>query len=392
VIRHDDGSPDAGLTTVHDRETAVVARLEALATRLDGEPDPGYRARARARLVAMAAVRNPEPTPSSLRDRLIAVRAVDRPPSRWRSRMTAALAGSAVGVTGLAALVAVAAGAQPGDPLYDLKRGTEQTQLALAGDSRGQTLLELARTRLEELELLADDADELIRRTLRTMDAQTTEGAALLTGHAVQAGNPETLDELARWTAEQSAGLDAIRSDAPEGAAADFAGSAGLLDELTVRAAALRSALECSAGPAVVGDDALGPVPGLCPTDAPPPVAGESPAPAPSVPEPADPGAGTPPEVDAGTPATPSTPDGRPGATPPPPGQSGGPTGGAPPTPGSVVPTVPTAPPLPLPLPLPLPGSSSTTSPVPTSPPVVAVPLPGPLTICLPPLATIGKC
>src|SRR4029453_17152493 len=69
--------------SVRDREDAVVARLQALATDLDGEPDPAFRAATRARLVAMAAVRTPAPEPLPGVKRLLALRAPDRPPARW---------------------------------------------------------------------------------------------------------------------------------------------------------------------------------------------------------------------------------------------------------------------------------------------------------------------
>ncbi|WP_051005088.1 DUF5667 domain-containing protein [Blastococcus saxobsidens] len=385
MIRHDDDAAPAGPTAVRDPETAVVARLQALSTQLDGEPDPAYRARARARLVAMAAVRTPEPARHPLRDRLLAARAVDRAPSRRRGRITAGLAGAAVGVTGLAALVAVAAGAGPGDPLYDLKRGTEQTQLALAGDNRGQTLLELARTRLEELRALADDRNAaLVRQTLQTMDAQTAEGAALLTGDAVRTGDPESLDALAAWTAEQSTGLGALRGEVPADAGQDYADSAALLDALTARAAGLRTALACSTGPATVGDDDLGPVPGLCLTDAPPPVAGESPAapePAPAVPgTTTDPG--SPPAADPGSPARPSTPARGTVGAPTVPGQTGRPSEAVPPPAGGILTPLPD---------LPL-GESTADTNSPSRPPVVAVPAPAPLSICVPPLVTFGDC
>jgi hypothetical protein len=137
--------------TAHDREDALVADLRRLGPALDVEPDPAFRAAARSRLVAMAAVRTPAPAPASGPRRLLAARAPDLPPARWRARLTAGLAGAALTVTALAALVAVADSADPGDVLYDLKRGTEQTQLALAGDSRGRALLGFASTRLEEL-------------------------------------------------------------------------------------------------------------------------------------------------------------------------------------------------------------------------------------------------
>ena len=108
--------------TVRDREDAVIARLHALAPHLDGEPDPAFQAATRARLVAMAAVRTPAVPPVSPVRRLLAEGVAA--PGRWRTRLTAGLAGAALSVTAVAALVAVAADARPGDVLYDLKRGT----------------------------------------------------------------------------------------------------------------------------------------------------------------------------------------------------------------------------------------------------------------------------
>ncbi|MGY1916211.1 DUF5667 domain-containing protein [Blastococcus sp. SYSU DS0973] len=390
MIRHDDGSTLTGPPAAPGPEDGLVARLESLAAHLDTGPDPQYQARARARLVAMAAVRTPAPAPRTLRDRLLVARAVDRPPSPWRGRITAGLAGAAVGVTGLAALVAVAAGAQPGDPLYDLKRGTEQTQLALAGDSRGQTLLELASTRLDELGLLVGEDDAaLVGRTLATMDGHTTEGAAWLTERAVRMRDPEPLQALARWTAEQSTGLSALQGSVPADAEPVFDRSAGLLGALTGRAEGLRTALSCATGPATTGTDALGPVPGLCLTDTPPEVV-EAP---PATPR-SDPGTGT----DTGTGTGTAVPPSAGPADPAPPSGPGTPSPGAPWVPGQgAVPTelpVPTQnggvlPPVPS---LPLPDGSGTVPSGTLDPPVVAVPLPGPVRICFPPLATIGDC
>jgi hypothetical protein len=202
--------------SVRDREDAVVARLQSLAPMLDGEPDPAFQAATRARLVAMAAVRTPAPPPVSPWRRLLTEGVPS--PARWRTRLTAGLAGAALGVMALATVVAVATDARPGDVLYDLKRGTEETQLALAGDARGETLLDLASTRLEEVRALVDTgatalpaagpsvtgetvlaagADAaLVVETLGTMDAQTAEGAAWLTDHAVATEDAGPLELL----------------------------------------------------------------------------------------------------------------------------------------------------------------------------------------------------
>ena len=270
---------------VQDREDAVVARLHALAPSLDGEPDPAFRAATRARLVAMAAVRTPEPAPVSGLKRVLAGRPDDALP-RWRTRLTAGLASAALTVTAAASLVALADGARPGDVLYGLKRGTEQTQLALAGDARGTTLLGFASTRLDELEQLADapsalpaagatdgssgmvlaaGADpELVISTLETMDDQTTEGTAWMTDRAVTSASGTPLDELSVWVAAQSDGLAALAPELPDAAGAAVSHSLTLLSDVSARTDALQVALTCPSGPAVAATDELGPTPGPC--------------------------------------------------------------------------------------------------------------------------------
>jgi len=355
-----------------DQDARVVTMLQDLAPRLDVEPDPEYRRAARQRLVAMAAVRTPQPArPSALR-RLLTARAVDAPAGRWRTRATAGLAGAALSVTSIAALVALAAGAGPGDVLYGVKRGTEQTQLALAGDSRGQELLDLARTRLEELDDLDGDAG-LVRSTLATMDDQTTEGASWYLARALDTTDPAPLDTVSRWAADQSAQLEAV--ELPLDAADEVAGSQGLLDAITARADGWRAALGCPEAPETAGTDRLGPVPGACvvavetpvtPPTAQPPVTAIPGEPAPG---------GTPPQ------AAPA-----PGGTPPPAGQSPtpvepAPTGAQPapgPLPVPVDPTFPADPPRELDLPgglpsLPVPSLSPRTTP-PASPSTIPPP------------------
>jgi hypothetical protein len=283
-------------TGARDPEEVVVARLEGLSFAIDGDPDPAFRAATRARLVAMAAVRTPAPEPASRMRSLLSFRAVDSAPARWRSRVTAGLAGAALTVTALAGLTAVATGAGPGDLLYGLKRGTEQTQLALAADStRGRTLLDFASTRLDELRaLVGDDAtalpvagavsgtggdlvaagssSELVLLTLHTMDTQTTQGAAWLDDRSVSTKNTAPLDELAGWAAGQSAGLTALKPVMPSAAAPAVEQSLGLLAGISTRTVALRTAVACPSGPAVSGTDALGPLPAAC-TDTTPPSA-----------------------------------------------------------------------------------------------------------------------
>ena len=249
------------------REDAVITRLQSLGTALDGEPDPAFRAATRARLVAMAAVRLPAPAPRSRLQRLLAARAPG-PSPRWRNRLTAGLAGAALTVTALATLVAVSSNARPGDALYGLKRGTEQTQLALTGDSRGQTLLDFATTRLAEVGGLVGNGGSpdsaLLLDSLRTMDSETTEGAAWLTAHAVDTRSTAPVDALENWTSGQSAGLSALIPTLPAGPRTAAGRSLDLLRRVDVRAAALSTALGCPGGPATRGTDDLGPVPAPC--------------------------------------------------------------------------------------------------------------------------------
>ncbi|MGY1744462.1 hypothetical protein [Blastococcus sp. SYSU D00695] len=374
----DDGAarPRGGAALAPDREGAVAARLRGLGSGLDVEPAPDFRAATRARLVAMAAVRSPEPAPGGLARRLLRARAVDGPPSRWRARLTAGLAGAALAVSALGVVVALAADAQPGDLLYGLKRGTERTQLALAGDDRGLTLLEFAGTRLGELEDEHDDAG-LVVATLETMDDQTAEGAALLVTAALDSGTPAALDELAGWTSGQSAALAAVRPRLPAATADAAQASWELLDAVQARVGAARAALGCATRPADAGRDDLGPIPGLCrPALVPSAPTGSTPA-APGGSAPAAPTGGAPAPTEVPPPVAPADPGA--GSTP-----SAVPTGGA----GAGPPprAVP-GPPVPLPLPVPAPAGrpalpSPAGPPGATPPPLLDLPLP----LCLPPL------
>jgi hypothetical protein len=279
-------------------------------------------------------------------------------------------------------VVAVSTDARPGDALYALKRGTEQTQLALAGDSRGEVLLGFARTRLEEVRALDGDTGRVIT-TLATMDAQTTEGAAWLTERAVATEDEAPLETLDEWAEVQSVSLAAMQADAPPGAQEDVADSLALLADISTRADGLRAALDCAAGAATTGTDELGPVPGLClpgQTDpsAPGGSAGEGSGTDPGT---VPPGSGLPPAPQLTAPPLPSLGGGDPGL----PG-----TGGSD---GDILDPLLPSPPLvgktPVPgLPVPsLPGSTATDSGEDAAPGTALD-----VDICLPPLATLGDC
>jgi hypothetical protein len=419
VIPHDAPVAGSGRAVVREREDAVVARLHGLGATLDGEPDAAFRAATRTRLVAMAAVRTPEP--ARVRRPVLARVFSARPEpvgSPWRRRVTAGLAGAAVAVTALATLVAVSSGAHPGQALYGLKRGTEQTQLALSGDERGLTLLGFAHTRLTELRALAPGADpDLVVDTVRTMQAQTVEGAAAVAARAVQTHAPAQASDLASWSTTQSDELAALRPRLPAASSPAFDEASALLARVAQRATELSTAVGCPSGPAVRGTDPLGPVPGTCATAPATPVqagggsaGGPSPVPGPATPPPGTTGttgiggsggttaggsgtvssggvpAGTvSPRTGGGTPGLPTTGLGLPG------------TGSAPS--GSVV-----APPA-IPLPTTVPGRPGATLPGTTQPGGLptgsggaggaggagGTGLPGGVAVCLPPV-TIGSC
>ena len=368
--------------SVRDREGALATRLRALAADLATEPAPAFRAATRARLVAMAAVRPPGPVPRRGPRALLGLHR-----AAWRSRLTAAVAGAALAVTAMGALVALSADARPGDALYGLKRGTEQTQLALAGDERGLTLLGLASTRLEELDGLVDGAApaSLVRDTLATMDAQTTEGAALVFTDAFDARDVAPLSVLSGWARQQGSGLADLRPALPGDAGGAATDSIDLVGRVGARAEQLRTALACATGPATDGHDELGPRPVPC---AAPEAPGPTPPGEPSA-VPADPGTPTG-DSPAGE-APPAAPTPTPAPAAPSGGSSSGSTGSAP-APGGPAPTgsapaptttAPDSGPVPS---LPVPGGGGTSpssSPSSTPPPVLDTPL---TTCLLPPV------
>jgi hypothetical protein len=304
MVQHDDATGPArrGAAAPSAAEEALVARLEALSREFAATPDEEFRAATRARLVAMAAVRSPAgrrpPVRAGALRRLLA-RAGAAPAPAWRTRLTAGLAGAALTVTALGGLLAAAQGARPGDLLYDVKRGGEQTQLALAGDSRrGPTLLDFASTRLDELHELVGvqpNADaavgttpsggeaglaagpdlDLVLDTLQTMDQQTTAGTAALTARAVQQSDPDSLGVLTGWASGQQSGIGAVADAVPPGARGALAAAGDLVAQVSARGAALQQALACPGGPSTEGTDELGPLPAACP---PAPPAASAPA------------------------------------------------------------------------------------------------------------------
>ncbi|MGH3442066.1 MAG: DUF5667 domain-containing protein, partial [Nitriliruptorales bacterium] len=85
-----------------------------------------------------------------------------------RRRLTALAAGLATFLTlGGGGAVALAQNAQPGDPLYGLKRATERVRLAFAGDQEEDSLhVTLAERRIQEAAGAPDQRHELLTQAL----------------------------------------------------------------------------------------------------------------------------------------------------------------------------------------------------------------------------------
>ena len=183
----------------------------------------------------MAAVRTPESP---------AVRSTVRP--SWRRRLTAGLTTVAVAAAALAVLFLIAAGAGPGDRLYGVKRGGEQTELALTAWRRGALLLHLAGTRLAEVDGLArartPDA-ALMLATLKTMDAETADAASWFESRALESHSAVPLDQLSHWTTGQSTGLTTLRAQVPTTVAPAVDHSLALLATTSSRVDVVRARL-----------------------------------------------------------------------------------------------------------------------------------------------------
>ena len=270
--------------SVRDREDAVVARLHQLAPHLDGEPDPAFRAATRARLVAMAAVRTPGPRAGRPGfKRLLAARADDAAPARWRTRLTAGLAGAALTVTARRpwsrsprtrgpATCSTGSSAAPSRPSsrWPATPAARPCSTSPAPGSRSwRSWPTRARTHCpppgppRQATVLAAGADPaLVIETLETMDDQTTEGAAWLAERAVSTQDDGPLDDLSGLADRADRRARRAGPRLPDAAGAAVV---PLPDPARRRRHPRRRAAvgpDLPGGPAVGAGDALGPMPG----------------------------------------------------------------------------------------------------------------------------------
>lgn len=257
----------------HTRSPAddELARLARLGHRLSSirpavDADPDFRAELRAMLMATAeregigttATAADAPQPSGRRARR------PRPAfagHRGRTR-AAIIAGVAAGAIAVSGISTASDNSLPGDALYGMKRSTEKAQLALSGSdlSRGQLLLDFARTRLSEAELLREGSDGFVT-LLDDMDADTREAVKLLATVAVQGKDQRPVDMIAAFLAEQSRRLRDLLDRTTGLEHQRLKASNALLSAVEKRLGLLGQSLAC--GPSG-RSDALGPVPHAC--------------------------------------------------------------------------------------------------------------------------------
>ncbi|TQM15598.1 DUF5667 domain-containing protein [Pseudonocardia kunmingensis] len=177
-----------------------------------------------------------------------------RRPAAPSLRRRALLVGSAAMVAMLAIAgggIFASQGALPGDNLYAVKRAAESAGLALTFDdaSRAQRQLEIAATRLSEVERLsalepqAAPAPEVFTAAMDEFDAATDEGSRLLLESTGTSTSSSAQDELRTWASEQSERLTEIRPELPAAAEADE--SIELLQRLLGRTGAADGSSSC---------------------------------------------------------------------------------------------------------------------------------------------------
>jgi hypothetical protein len=261
------------------RDLAVVGLLRTGGAELGPRPDE--RARARARVLArVAAADDPSdhptrpaaPSPTALLSEP-AVDTTDDAPvgspvaspgdelasrrgrrSGNRHVMPDARRGSPVG--GRIVLVAAAAvlgtaviggagvlasrDALPGDNLYGIKRAAESVGTAMTWDdaARGRRHLDLASTRIDEMEQLAardpqaPPDPEVYRDSLRDFDSEADQGSELLLA-SQDVPREQAQNDLQTWAAGQAERLAALRPALPVPALSDAVDSLTRLDQLT---------------------------------------------------------------------------------------------------------------------------------------------------------------
>jgi hypothetical protein len=181
----------------------------------------------------------------------------------------------AVGMAAAVAVLAIAGGsifasrdAVPGDALYGIKRAAEAAGGIFGGDaSRGQHDLDLAATRLDEIERMARDGvtDPAVYTAAFAEFDDATRGGTR--GTLAGADPSRSAGDVADWATQQTARLAELRASLPAATQADADDASRLLDRVHRRAVALSARSGCAQVTSGATDD-LGPLPaeGPCTT------------------------------------------------------------------------------------------------------------------------------
>ncbi|MEU1585724.1 DUF5667 domain-containing protein [Micromonospora sp. NPDC005710] len=258
---------------VRSRVDGQLAPLVAVGQRLSVDPlavevDQDFRTGLRAMLLATAEREGlgatpaavSEPAATTTRGRLLPAATARR--ARARGAILVGIAAGAIAVSGISA---ASENAVPGDALYGMKRSTERAQLALASSdiSRGQLFLDFARTRVGEAAKLRGDRIGY-SAVLDDMDADSRQGARLLTSAAVQRAEPGSLDTLNIFVSSQRRVVRGLLDGSTRVDRERTQRSLLLLDTIRERSDDLRAAIACGL-PAPTASDTLGPAPSTCP-------------------------------------------------------------------------------------------------------------------------------
>ncbi len=296
MVEHRVSMRNGVLNRAVDPAESPDPKIRALVTALadlpvSPPPREHFRAELRAQLVAVAPRLVNEGMAGLVRHTPESYANAHVRPSRWHLisvRMPKLHLGRPIrlATAALAVVVLLASGAVwlsrsalPGDPLYNVKRASENAQLSLeSGIGKAKALLDLAKTRVGEVAALLSvptasgtgpQADggvsghtaSLVRGTLGSADEDLRQAASLLNSSAVRHHSTGPLETMIAWAPGQQSRLAAIIDHIPDGSLHNRAESSWtLVSQAYARASALQTDLGCSCL-ATSGSDSLGPLP-----------------------------------------------------------------------------------------------------------------------------------
>ena len=282
-----------------DPERSPDPQIRALVTALAGlpvspPPREHFRAELRAQLVAVTPRLVNEGMEGLVRHTPESFASAHVHPSRWHIlavRMPKVRLGTPIrlATAALAVLVLLASGAVwlarsalPGDPLYNLKRASENAQLSLeSGTGKATELLAFAKTRVDEVAdllsvpsasglsgqgpqaggAISKHTAALITSTLASADDYLRQAATLIGTKAVRVHLSGPRWIMFDWAPAQQSRLDEIVGQLPAGTLHKRAAtSRDLVGAAYDRAQALQNDMQCGCLNAS-GTDALGPLP-----------------------------------------------------------------------------------------------------------------------------------